>query len=176
MRRWKVWMLVVGVTAVAGLLLFTTGAGAATRKAVPRLWGGGGGACRSLMGDPAAIKDMQALRAEHLKDMQAWSQKYGSDPTSSAAQQALAQLRQEHWNDMQQLFKKYGIKAPAAGAAGSVSPYGPGMMGGGYGGGCWRNGASSQSGTSGSASPGAATTYGPGMMGGGYGGMMGQSL
>ncbi len=175
MRRWKLWMLVAGVAAVAGLLLFTTGAGAATRKAVPRLWGGGGGACRSLMGDPAAIKDMQALRAEHLKDMQAWSQKYGSDPTSSAAQQALGQLRQEHWNDMQQLFKKYGIAAPSSGAGGSVGTLGPGMMGGGYGG-CWRGRTSSPSGTASPSPSNSGATYGPGMMGGYGGGMMGQTL
>ena len=177
MRRWKVWILVAGVAATVGLFLFTTGAGAATRKAVPRLWGGGG-ACRTLMSNPDALKAMQALRTEHRQDMQAWWQKYGGDPSSAAAQKALKELRQEHWNDMQQLFKKFGIKVPQGGSPGG---YGPGMMGGaggsrGAGGGCWRNGAPAPSAT---ASPGASsggTSYGPGMMGGGYGGMMGQSL
>jgi hypothetical protein len=107
------WTLVAGIAAVVGLFLFTTGAGAVTRKAVPRLWGGGG-VCRSLMSDPAAVKEMRARRAEHVKDMQAWWQRYGSDPTSSAAREALKKLRQEHWHDMQQLFKKYGIARPGA--------------------------------------------------------------
>ena len=83
------------------------------------------------MSNPDAVKAMQTLRAEHRQDMQAWWQKYGSDPTSATAQKALQQLRQEHWNDMQQLFKKFGITVPQNGAQGA---YGPGMMGGGYGG------------------------------------------
>jgi hypothetical protein len=169
MRRWKVWVLVGGAAVTLGLFLFSTGAGAATRKAVPRLWGGGVGACRTLSSDPAAVKDMQALRAEHQKEMQAWWQKYGSDPSSTAAQQALQKLRQEHWDDMQQLLKKYGVTAPST-RPGAASPgWGRGMMGGGYGG-CWR--------ANGAASPGASGNgagYGPGAMGG-YGSMMGQSL
>jgi len=180
MGRWKIWILVGAAAVTVGLFLFTTGAGAATREAVPRLWGGGGGACRTLMSDPDALEAMQALRSEHRQEMQAWWQKYGSDPSSAAAQKALNELRQEHWNDMQQLFKKFDITVPQGDSQGG---YGPGMMGGaggcggaGGGGGCWRNGAPASSGT---ASPGASnggTSYGPGMMGGGYGGMKGQSL
>ncbi len=176
MRHWKVWTLIGGAVLIVGLLLFTTGAGAATRKAVPRLWGGGG-ACRTLLGNEQAIKDMQALRAEHRKDMQAWWEKYGSDPNSVAAREALKQLRQEHWSDMQKLFKKYGITVPRN--AGTVRP---GMMGGGFGGmmgggGCggrWNAEPAPSSGATPGTSGG--TSYGPGMMGGGYGGMMGQSL
>lgn len=175
MKRWRVWILVGGVAATVGLLLFTTGAGAATRKTVPKLWGGG--ACRSLMSDPAAVKDMQALRAEHRADMQAWWQKYGSDASSAAAQDALRQLREEHWNDMQQLFKKHGITPPSR-ASGQG---GPGMMGGGPGGCAGAGGAGAGAGgcLGGTATPGTSgggTSYGPGMIGGASGGMMGQSL
>ena len=177
MRRWKIWLLVTGAAVTIGLFLCTTGAGAATRNAVPRLWGGGA-ACRTLMSNPDAVKAMQALRAEHRLDMQAWWQKYGSDPTSAAAQKAMQQLRQEHWYDMQQLFKKFGVTVPESGSQGG---YGPGMMGsvgrsGGAGGGCWRGSAPAPGVT---ATPGASTSsssYGAGMMGGGYGAMMGQSL
>jgi hypothetical protein len=172
MGRWKIWILVGVVAATVGLFLFTTGAGAATRKAVPRLWGGGGGGtCRALMSDPDALKAMQALRGEHRQEMQAWWQKYGGDPSSAAAQKALNELRQGHWNDMQQLFKKFGMTVPRGDSQGG---YGPGMMGGG--GGCWRNGAPAPSGTASPGASGGGTSYGPGMMGGGYGGMMRQSL
>jgi hypothetical protein len=171
-RSWRTWILVGAASVTVGLLLFTTGAGAATRKAVPKLWGGGG-SCGALMSNPDAVKGMQDLRVEHRADMQAWWQKYGSDPQSAAAQEALRALRQEHWNDMRALFKKFGIAAPAT-AQGQA---GPGMMGGGPGGrggtgagGCW-NGTQTPAETSSGASG-----YGSGMMGGGYGGMMGQSL
>jgi hypothetical protein len=183
MRRWKIWILAGATAATVGLLLFSTGAGAATRKAVPRLWGGGGGACRTLMSDPDALKAMQALRGEHRQEMQAWWQKYGDDPSSAAAQKALRELRQEHWNDMQQLFKKFGITVPEGASRGE---YGPGMMGGGgvggaggcggAAGGCWRNGAPTPGAPPSSGSSNGGTSYGPGMMGGAYGGMMGQSL
>ena len=124
-----------------------------------------GGVCRQLMNDPKALKAMQALRAEHLKDMQAWNDKYGADPTSAAAQKALRELRQEHWNDMRQLLKKYGITLPDRG---------PGMMGGGWNGrqgGAWGGCRGSRPTPAQSASPG---SYGPGMTGSGAGsGMMG---
>ena len=65
------------------------------------------------MSNPKAVKAMQELRAEHQKEMQAWTEQYGSDPSSAEAQAALQKLRQEHWNDMRGLFKRFGIKAPA---------------------------------------------------------------
>ena len=177
MRRWRVWILVGGVAATVALFLFTTGAGAATRKSVPRLWGGGG-ACGALMSNPDALKAMQALRSEHRQEMQGWWQKYGGDPSSAAAQKALKELRQEHWSDMRQLFRKFGITVPQGGSRGE---YGPGMMGGaggcgGAGGGCWRDGTPAPRATAPPGTSNGGTSYGPGMMGGGYGGMMGQSL
>jgi len=118
------------------------------------------GVCRALMNDPKALKAMQALRAEHQKDMRAWWDRYGSDPTSAAAQKALQALRREHRNDMRALLKQFGVTLPEGS---------PGMMGGGWtpprggvSGGCgsgWRSPAPRQS-----ASP-SGGTYGPGMMG-----------
>jgi hypothetical protein len=148
---------VVGVVAVVG---FTGVASAVTGSRIwhwgmmgTRAQGQPAGACGSLMSNPDAFKAMLALRQEHLKDMQAWWQRYGSDPSSAAAKDALTKLRQEHRQDMQDLFKKFGITPPRGGMMrswASPSPgasgggtYGPGMMGG-----------------SGS------RTYGPGMMGG----------
>ena len=96
------------------------------------------GACGALMSDPAAWKDMQALRAEHFKDMQAWLKQYGSNSGSSAAQAALAKLRSEHWNDMRALLQKYGAGSATSGSGPATGGPGSGyrgMMGGGYGGG-----------------------------------------
>ena len=97
---------------------------------------------------------MQALRVEHQKDMQAWSARYGSDPTSTEAQAALQTLRDEHWNDMRGLFKESGIEAPA-----TVGP--GGMTGGARAGGC-----GGACGGAGAAGTGQGTGYGGGMMGG----------
>ena len=34
------------------------------------------------MSNPKALDAMQALRAEHQKEMQAWYEQYGSDPSA----------------------------------------------------------------------------------------------
>jgi hypothetical protein len=41
-------------------------------------------ACGALMSDPEAFEAMQDLRAEHRQEMQAWSEHYGSDPSSGS--------------------------------------------------------------------------------------------
>jgi len=104
-----------GAIAKPPATLTAAAASAPTQTGIPR-------ACRALMSNPAAWKDMQALRAQHLKDMQAWRKQYGSDPSSAAAQAALAKLRTEHWNDMRALLQKYGA------GTGATTP--GGMMGG----------------------------------------------
>jgi hypothetical protein len=89
------------------------------------------GACRSLMSDPTALREMQVLRAQHQADMQAWFDKYGADPASAAARAALAKLRAEHWNDMRSL-KKHGIDVRTRGRGSMMSSSGAGnggMMG-----------------------------------------------
>ena len=155
-RHWKT-IAVVAAVAVIGLSVVAVAYGA-TRSTTTRR-AAGNAACGTLMGNPKAVRAMQALRTEHQADMQAWYEQYGSDPQSAEAQAALQQLRDEHWNDMRDLFKKFGIKAPARPGQGG------GMMGGsgGCGGACGGTGASGA---------GQGTGYGGGMMGSG-GGMMG---
>lgn len=166
MKRWKTGLIVTvilgGVIAASSGIAIAVGGPGVLRW--PMMAAGARigvdarpAACGSLMSDPAALQAMQALRQEHLKDMQAWRTTYGGDPSSAAAQAALSQLRQEHWQDMQRLFKQFGITRPSGGmmrpwTQPSAGPsgggiYGPGMMGG-------------QNGGTG--------TYGPGMMGGGW--------
>ncbi len=124
--------LVVALVAVSGAWAATRphATGSASRSATP---GAAAGWCRGLASSPTAWKEMQTLRAQHLADMKAWQQEYGADPTSAAAQAALAKLRAEHINDMLALMKKYGIKAGTSGRStmmgGSSAGYG-GMMGG----------------------------------------------
>lgn len=143
----------VALTVVA-VAYGATRASGATRRA-PR-----SGACGALMSNPKALKAMQELRAEHQKDMQAWSAQYGSDPTSADAQAVLQKLREEHWNDMRTLFKQFGVKAPTTvGPGGMMQGAGTGGCGGACGG-------------AGAARDGDGAGYGSGMMGSG-GAMMG---
>jgi hypothetical protein len=151
-RHWKT-ILLVGVVAAIALSAVAVASGATTKQAAKR--GARGGACGVLMSNPQALKDMQALRAEHQQEMQGWSDKYGSDPASAEAQAALQALRQEHWNDMRDLFEKYGVTVPQGAGPGA------GRSSGGCGGACGGNGSATGS---------QGTGYG--MMGSG-GGMMG---
>jgi hypothetical protein len=160
-NRWKTIVIAVMVAAV-GLSLVAAAYGATkTARA-----GKSRAACGVLMKDPQAVKDMQALRVEHQKEMQAWRDKYGSAPSSAEAQAALRALRTEHRSDMKALFDKYGFALPANAGPGACGG-GNGMMGGGNGGngGCGGGGCAGGNGT--------------GMMGGGNGscggGMMGGS-
>jgi hypothetical protein len=151
-KRWKTIVIAVMVAAI-GLSVVAAAYGATkTTRA-----GKGRGACGTLMKNPQAVKDMQALRAEHQKEMQAWWDKYGSDPNSAEAQAALKALRTEHWNDMKALFRKYGVELPANAGPGTCGG-GNGMMGGGSGG-CGGGGCAGGNDTTG-------TGYGNGMMGG----------
>lgn len=126
--------LVLILTAVAGVALaasfIATNARAASSGQKATF---GPGLCGQLTSNPDAAKAMLSFRSEALKDMQTWWDKYSSDPTSTAAQQALQNLRGQRWNDMQQLLKKYGIAVPTTAPSPGVTPrtgYGPGMMGG----------------------------------------------
>ena len=162
-KHWKT-ILIAAVVAVVGLSVVAAAYGA-TKSGSGKRARSFAGACTQLLKNPQAVKDMQALRAEHQKEMQDWSTKYGSDPTSADAQAALKALRAEHWNDMKALFEKYGVKLPANAGPGSLGGYG--MMGsGGCGGaGCGQAGV-------GCGGLGQGGTTGAGMMGGGSG-MMG---
>jgi opacity protein-like surface antigen len=97
----------------------------------------GGGATAQV--NPQAVKALQELRDQQVKDMQAWWSKYGQNPTSAAAQKALTQLRDEHRTELQQLLKKYGLTLGRGSGCGRSLGEGwrqaPGMgMQGGFGG------------------------------------------
>lgn len=145
----------VAVVAAVALSVVAVAFGATRTQTERRA--AGNGACGVLMNNPEALDAMQALRAEHQKERQAWYEQYGSDPSSAEAQAALQQLRDEHWNDMRGLFEKFGIEAPDGVGPGDMM----GRGGGGCGGGCGGSGARDGQGAG----------YG-GMMGSG-GGMMG---
>jgi hypothetical protein len=145
MKRTSLWIgiaaLVVALVAATAAFA-TTRSGASATRAVTTFAAAATsapdqtsvhGACGALMNDPAAWKDMQAQRADHFKDMQAWSKQYGSDPNSAAARAALAKLRTEHWNDMRALLQKYGAGSAASDGRTNAAPscgygYGAGGM------------------------------------------------
>ncbi len=153
-------MVVAVVVAVLGLSVVAVAYGA-TKSGSGKRPRSFAAACAQLFKDPQAVKDMQALRGEHQKEMQDWWARYGSDPRSAEARAALKALRTEHWNDMKALFEKYGVKLPAN--AGPNSLGGFGMM---RGGGCGGAGCSAAGAGCGGSGQGSGT-------GAGYGGMMG---
>ena len=160
-KQWKT-IVIVAVVAALGLSVVAAAYGA-TRSGNTKRARSFAGACQQLFKNPQAVEDMQALRAEHQQEMQAWWSKYGSDPTSAEAVAALKELRTEHWNDMKALFDKYGVKLPANAGPGIMGGFG--MMGGGGGcggGGCGQGGAGC-----GGFGQGGITGAGYGMMGGG---------
>jgi hypothetical protein len=72
-----------------------------------------GGGCQRLMKDPKAMQVMHDLHPEHLKDIQAWRDRYGSDPSSTEAKQALTRLWREHRAETKAALREAGVKAPA---------------------------------------------------------------
>ena len=80
------------------------------------MWGMMDSGVTWLSGDPAAMQAWLQLRADHLKDMQAWHDTYMADLSLAQAQQALHDLWTEHWNDMQSFMQQY------AGATGWTVP------------------------------------------------------
>jgi hypothetical protein len=114
MKRWTLPVVIGAVALAATAAAFgVSRASAATFMHRTTTNGASSAGCQSLMGDPAAMKAMQPLHAEHLKDMQAWQDKYGNAPTSTKAQTALKQMRKEHVSEMRTAFRKLGIKVPA---------------------------------------------------------------
>ena len=159
-RHWKT-IVMVAVVAALGLSVVAAAYGA-TRSGNTKRARTFSGACAQLFKNPQAVTDMQALRAEHQQEMQAWWDKYGKDPSSAEAVAALKELRTEHWNDMKALFDKYGVKLPANAGPGSLGGYG--MMGGG--GGCGGGGCGQGGGGCGGFGQNGNTGAGYGMMGG----------
>jgi hypothetical protein len=128
-------MLWLGLAALVVVLVASTAAFAATRRTstgakVPGTRAGAG-VCGALLRDPAALKVMQGLRAEHQADMRAWLAQYGAGPNSPAAQAALTKLRAEHRSDMLALMRSYGIDVRSGSSMMGGASYGSsGMMGG----------------------------------------------
>jgi hypothetical protein len=172
-------LLVIGAVSIVALAAVFGVSRATASTSMHRVAAGTPGdksGCSRIMGNPTAMKAMQPLHAEHVKDMQAWRDRYGSDPTSAGAKAALATMRSEHVRDMRTAFQKLGIKLPAGACsrsmmngtsvAGMMDGAADGMMGG--------SGAPSDDihqqhhGTSDSGADGASS-----MMGGSTSGMMG---
>jgi hypothetical protein len=177
MKRWTLPLALGAIGLVALAAVFgVSRATAATSMHRTATGAHSGSAGRDrLMSDPAAVKAMQPLHAEHVKDMQAWQGRYGADPKSAGAQAALKTMRREHVREMRAAFRKLGIKVPAGACDTSMmdGANGTGMMGGGTDGmmgGSGATGAVHQQHHSegGAGSSGAST-----MMGGSAAGMMG---
>jgi hypothetical protein len=134
MKRWTL-PLVLGTI---GLVALAAGFGVSRATAATSMHRtstgthSGSAGCDRLMSDPSAMKAMQPLHAEHVKDMQAWQAQYGTDPQSTEAQAALKTMRNEHVREMRAAFKKLGIKVPVKACDLSMmdSANGTGMMGG----------------------------------------------
>jgi hypothetical protein len=180
-------LLVIGAVSIVALAAMFGVSRATASTAMHRVAAGTQGdksGCSRIMGNPTAMKAMQPLHAEHVKDMQAWRDRYGSDPKSAEAKAALATMRREHVREMRTAFKKLGIKVPAGACSRSMmdgtsgagmmdGTNGAGMMGGDATGMMGGAGASSDihqqhHGTSDSGADGASN-----MMGGSTSGMMG---
>ena len=86
--------------------------------------------------DPAALAEIEALRADFQDARQAWFDKYDADRTSDEAQAELQTLRDEYQADVQSVLEEYGVDATAgsqAGYAGDGAGQGGAMMGAGSG-------------------------------------------
>jgi|SRR5450759_732255 len=177
MKRWTLPLVLgaVGLVALAAAFGVSRATAATSMHRASTGAQGGSAGCNRLMSDPAAVKAMQPLHADHVKDMQTWRDRYGEDPKSAEAQAALKTMRKQHVREMRAAFKKLGIKVPAGGCDISMmdGTIGTGMMGGGAAGMMGGSGVSGdvhqQHHGEGSASSSGAS----GMMGGSAAGMMG---
>ncbi len=89
-----------------------------------------------LMADDGFRNDVNALRDKYEAAMDAWWDKYGDDPRSDAAQEAMTQLRDDARADAEKLLEKYdveiphGLKGLLGGFMGRGGMMGPGGFGG----------------------------------------------
>jgi hypothetical protein len=180
-------LLVIGAVSIVALAAMFGVSRATASTSMHRVAAGTQGdksGCSRIMGNPAAMKAMQPLHAEHAKDMQAWRDRYGSDPKSAEAKAALATMRKEHMLEMRAAFRKLGIKVPAGACSRSMmdGTSGAGMMDGTSGASMMGGTADGMMGGSGAASDiheqhhgtnGSGADADSGMMGGSTSGMMG---
>lgn len=141
--------IVIGALVLAAVVaaIGVARAGAMTTHHRDARAAGASAGCQRLMKDPAAMQVMHTLHADHVKDMQAWRDRYSSDPSSAEARQALDSLWREHRAEMKAAFAKAGVELPAGlctrqmmqaavtgDGAGMMGTDGAGMMGAGSGG------------------------------------------
>ena len=122
---------IVSLTAVL-VLAVTATAFAAGGDGLRHRLHGGGGTCAGLMQSGDSSSAMRQLRNEHMNEMQAWFDKYGADPTSPAARDALLAMRKHHSEEMRGLVgRSGGMMNPGAGSTDPGTTVGPngGMMG-----------------------------------------------
>ena len=135
MKRWTLPLVLgaVGLVALAAAFGVSRATAATSMHRASTGAQGGSAGCNRLVSDSAAVKAMQPLHADHVKDMQAWQKQYGKHPTSAEAQAALKTMREQHVREMRAAFKKLGIKVPAGACDISMmdGTIGTGMMGGG---------------------------------------------
>ena len=134
MKRWTLPLVLgaVGLVALAAAFGVSRATAATSMHRASTAAQSGSAGCYRLMSDPASSKAMQPLHTAHVKDMQAWQERYGKDPTSAEAQAALKTMRKQHVREMRAAFKKLGIKVPAGACDVSTmdGTDGTGMMGG----------------------------------------------
>lgn len=140
MRTWKLAVLVGAVTAasVTGVALALDRPGDAdgrqslgtTMVAQQRAGTDDSGASdaretfRDLMRNEDFRAELWALQDEALKAVRAWWDKYGDDPASDAAREALQALREEQRDKMEALLEKYGVDLGDRSGCGR-GPFGP---------------------------------------------------
>ena len=76
------------------------------------------GALQELMQDPEFRDDLWALKDEAATAVRTWWDKYGDDPTSAKAREALGELRDEQRAKFEALLEKYGVSADDLGRMG----------------------------------------------------------
>jgi len=69
--------------------------------------------CLAAIQDPAALGELEALRAEKREAWQSWFDKWGTDRRSEEARAELEQLRQWYRAEMSALLEKYGVDTSA---------------------------------------------------------------
>ncbi len=86
------------------------------------------GALQELMQDPEFRDDLWALKDGATTAVKTWWDKYGDDPTSAKAREALGELRDEQRAKFEALLEKYGVSADDLGRMGG-GMFGGGMFG-----------------------------------------------
>ncbi len=115
-RHWKTFTLLAVVALAAfGAVAVASAATSPSPASTPDAGTTRSGDCDCLgaIDDPAALAELEALRAEKREAWQAWFDKWGTDRRSEEAQAELEQLREWYRSEMTALLEKYGIDPSA---------------------------------------------------------------